>query len=74
MTKDEFIARQAMKIGELEIQIKNMDEGMTLAMREMICIGGPLNDNKLGYTKEQLLPFFRIQSALDGRMIERIED
>lgn len=30
------------------------------------CIGGPLNDNKLGYSREQMVTFARIGEELEG--------
>jgi hypothetical protein len=31
----------------------------------MICIGGPLNDNKLGYSKEQLVTFQKMLDVIE---------
>jgi hypothetical protein len=31
-----------------------------------VCIGGPLNDNKLGYSKQQMVTFWRIKEELEA--------
>lgn len=64
MTVDEVIARQAQKIIELEDAITDLQDRIGKARLPMICIGGPLNDNKLGFSKEQRAVFHRIDSEL----------
>lgn len=58
--KDEMIARQAIKIAELEEEIALYEEANGKIHMQLYAIGAPLNDNFLGYTKEQLGPFFEI--------------
>ncbi len=65
MTNDELIARQAKKIEELQDTIEDYEETIRNVMNAMVCIGGPLNDNKLGYTKEQLRIFHGMYAMLD---------
>lgn len=56
----QLIAEQAIKIAALEKQVADYQERMKAIKMECICIGGPLNDNKLGYTRVQMMPFSRI--------------
>lgn len=60
MTNDEIIAKQ-------QIEIENLREWQGWVKIDfenirsiLYCIGGPLNDNVLNYSKEQLSTFFRI--------------
>ena len=62
---DEVIARQARRIMELEDAVRQFQEGCEAIRMRLICIGGPLNDNVLFYSKEQLAIFFRIQDTLN---------
>lgn len=61
MTKDELIGQQAYRIASLENEVSDLRARMTRISLECVGIGGPLNDNVLQYTKEQLGPFFRIE-------------
>ncbi len=60
MTNEELIARQAKELEELKDKLKSREKDLRSIKMELICIGGPLNDNVLLYSKEQLKPFFRI--------------
>jgi hypothetical protein len=40
----------------------------------LYCVGGPLNDNKLGHTKEQLRDFWDIARALKGEHPKSIKE
>lgn len=64
MTESELIARQAKQIEELRDEVTELREGIREARLHMICVGGPLNDNVLGFTKEQRMVFHRIDDAL----------
>ena len=60
MDTDKLIAQQALKIAELEEYMKHY-ENMTAEIHSIIfSCGGPLNDNKLGYTPSQMVPFDQI--------------
>ena len=65
MNDDEIISHQARTIIELTEQLKDLKERIRQAHLHIICIGGPLNDNKLGYSKEQLVTFHRIEQELN---------
>ena len=59
-TETELIAQQALKIANLEAEVARMTEDREAIQRIIYCIGGPLNDNKLGFTREQMAVFQRI--------------
>ena len=66
MNDTEMIAMQARKIMELEADIAMAEDIIKRVKMKLVRIGGPLNDNCDGYTKEQLKPFFKIRDILDG--------
>lgn len=66
MTEAELIARQAKQIEELRDEVADLRRRAARARSLIYCIGGPLNDNKLGYTKPQMVTFSRIADELDG--------
>lgn len=45
---------------DLRHKVKEYQEAMKKVEKTLYNIGGPLNDNRYGYTKDQLYPFFRI--------------
>ena len=65
MTKTELIARQAKKIEELRDRVVDYENRIDRARKHIICIGGPMNDNKLFYSKAQLVTFARILGELE---------
>jgi hypothetical protein len=64
MTDIEFIGRQALQIEELREELRDMQCRIQKARSHIYCIGGPLNDNKLGYSKPQMVTFSRIAEEL----------
>jgi hypothetical protein len=70
MTKTELIARQAKQIEELRDEVTDLKERIRNAKLHIYGIGMPLNDNKLGYTKQQKVTFARIAEEL-GDIDER---
>lgn len=62
----EVIARQAVKLERLEAENAHLKSCISRARLHIICIGGPLNDNKLCYSREQMVTFFRIKEELDA--------
>lgn len=64
MTEAELIARQAKQIEELRDEVAGLKERARRARSHIYCIGGPLNDNKLGYSKPQMVTFARIANEL----------
>lgn len=53
MTRDELIAKQQLRIAELEAELDRAYGAIDRIYNVIYCVGGPLNDNKLGYTREQ---------------------
>jgi hypothetical protein len=65
MTKDELIAKQQIEIEELNEENQSFRKARGRALGHIYCIGGPLNDNKLGYSKAQMVTFARIAEELN---------
>ena len=53
MTKNDLIAKQQLEIEHLKIRLARANEDKQKITSALICIGGPLNDNKLGYSVPQ---------------------
>lgn len=66
LTERETIARQAMRLEALEIENERLRRNIKNAINHIVCIGGPLNDNKLGYSKQQMVTFWRIKEELEA--------
>ena len=64
MTEQELIARQAKQIEELRDEVADLKERVRKARMHIYCIGGPLNDNVLGYSRAQMSTFARIANEL----------
>lgn len=54
MTKNKIIVKQLRKIAKLKKARKAYEKRVSNFDNSLHCIGGPLNDNKLEFTKEQL--------------------
>jgi putative AlgH/UPF0301 family transcriptional regulator len=68
MSNEQVIVDQAKKLAILEKKNDLMQAGMKTAIMRMICIGGPLNDNKLGYSHEQQLVFQSMLNDLESSL------
>lgn len=66
MDEIEVIAKQAIKIEELNEENEILKKIINSIHMELISIGAPLNDNVDGYTNQQLKIFFRIEELLHG--------
>lgn len=66
MTKNETIARLARRVEMQRKWLKYHRNTVAQVRGLMYAIGGPLNDNKLGYTNDQLLIFQQIARELEG--------
>lgn len=60
MTKDELIVKQQLELEELRDERIVLYHRLTEIQQMLICIGGPLNDNKHKFTKEQMDIFHEI--------------
>jgi hypothetical protein len=64
MTKDELIVKQQLEIERLHKGYSEHQAALDRVHGILFCIGGPLNDSKLGYTREQMCDFLKIKDAL----------
>jgi hypothetical protein len=60
-SETETIAAQARELVALRAEADDMRKRLAQIRGHLVCIGGPLNDNVLGYTKQQLVVFHRIE-------------
>lgn len=63
--KDKLILKQALRISQLEDSDKFYKNAHNSIYNIIYCIGGPLNDNILGFNKNQMGVFAEIYSHLD---------
>ena len=66
MTDAELIARQSKQLEELRDEVADLKERIRKARMHIYCIGGPLNDNRLGYSRPQMVTFALMAEELDG--------
>lgn len=66
MTEVKLVDILSRQLGELRDEVVDLKERSRIAKSYIYCIGGPLNDNKLGYSRAQMLTFVWIANALDG--------
>lgn len=64
MDKDKLIAKQQLEIEELKEENNYNKDSLERIHSILYATGGPLNDNILGYSKEQLGPFFMISKLV----------
>jgi hypothetical protein len=64
MTDAELIARQAKQLEELRDEVADFKERRRKARSHIYCIGGPLNDNRMEYSRAQMVTFQRIADEL----------
>lgn len=64
--RDELIAEQQLKIRQLGLELNSLSSRLREIYSLLICIGGPLNDNKLKFSKEQREIFHDIQNLCSG--------
>ena len=67
MTKDQLISKQQLKIEGLEEQLSEFKEKESRLYNNLFGIGGPLNDSRISYTKEQRAEFFSIRDIFELR-------
>lgn len=64
MTDTELIARQAKQIEELRDKVSDLKSRAERAASHIYCVGGPLNDNRLNYSRPQMVTFSLIAEEL----------
>ena len=62
----EVMAEQAVEISKLKKRMYEQNNALANIYSLVCCIGGPLNDNILGYTNKQLVTFSKILDEIDG--------
>lgn len=72
MTKEQLITEQQLKIHQLEEENRNLLKCIRKLRMRMVCVGGPLNDNVLGYSEKQLAIFWKMDKEIQG-VIDCIE-
>ena len=66
MDDNELIARQAKTIEEQKDAISELERRIKKAQIHIVCVGGPLNGNKLNFSSSQMFLFSQICEALEG--------
>ena len=59
------IGRQAKQIELQKEYIEKLESAIKDSLSLMVCVGGPLNDNKKSYSSTQLVDFWKIHNTLD---------
>lgn len=59
-------AKQALEIDKLRAELGEAEEKLKKIHLNLICIGGPLNDNYHRYSPAQLKVFFSIENIIEG--------
>lgn len=60
------IAKQQREIESLKDELAGCVASLQEIVLTCVCIGGPLNDNIKGYTRDQMVDFFRIVSLAES--------
>lgn len=70
MTYEQLTAEQALEIANLKEKLYLLEQDRQRVRDLLFCIGGPLNDNLLGFTTAQLKPFWQISQLTEPLEIE----
>ncbi len=65
MKKNKLISLQALEIAELREVNKAMDNVLHQIRLSIVCVSGPINDNKLKYTEDQQQIFHSIADGIE---------
>jgi hypothetical protein len=65
MNYEQLTAQQALEIANLKAETADLKERLNEISMILCCIGGPLNDNVLGYSAEQRKPLHRINDLAE---------
>ena len=63
---ERLVVKQALKIDDLKKRMRHSEKLIKTVLLKITCIGAPLNDNMLHYSKEQLKIFIEIQEILSA--------
>lgn len=72
--RDKLIASQQLEIFEMKERLANIKKDANAICLSIICIGGPLNDNAKGYTREQKYDWQRVLSLAESILAEYPDD
>jgi hypothetical protein len=64
MKKNKLIVEQILAIKELEKTVLSLKAVIDAAEMQIVCIGGPLNDNVRQYNKEQMQEWGKVLKIL----------
>jgi len=64
MTQEELITKQQLRIEELEDELNGYKADFGTIYTMLYAVGAPLNDNVLGFNKEQLKWFFQLSNLI----------
>jgi len=70
MDMHELVAKQQLEIENQKQRILALEGSLSMIHILMICVGGPLNDNFLKYSKEQSVIFHRMEDIIDDLNIK----
>lgn len=65
MTKEELITLQQLRIYQLEQDNESLIKCIKRLRTDMVCIGGPLNDNFFVFSEKQLAIFYRMDKHIE---------
>jgi len=65
MEQTELIARQALRIDALEKELAKYKESAARIRLHLVCVGGPLNDNKLRFSSAQRALLWKILQEVE---------
>ena len=66
--QDKLIAKQAKDIFEKDQYINELEGALKSIRINLVCIGGPLNDNVKNYSPEQLKLFFHFDHIINDTL------
>jgi hypothetical protein len=68
MDTNGLIAKQQLEIENLKERVSEMNSVLCDIRLSLVCIGGPLNDNILGYNAAQRRPLHKIKEMIENVM------
>ena len=74
MNKDELISKQQLEIENLKLRLKWARKDKGDIVNRLVCIGGGLNDNILGYNHKQIADLNEILKLAENGDYEYLED
>lgn len=66
LTMEQLVAKQQLEIENLKLELQEYVNAENNIRSRIYCVSGPLNGNRLGYTREQMTDFWAINNELKG--------